>query len=476
MKQRTLLTVVLALSLTLLACGMCTSPQLVCKSNQLIRPLQKYPGADAEITSLKPAYRWEYPSPDCVPEGYRLVVSDKADLSDSEMDLREANPIMTWTPDVELKDCTEYYWKVAAIAGDQDGPFSEVASFRTDNDGTCSPPQCTQADSAEPILTAPEPGSITSTTPGLSWQFTPVCNPDSFVIQLTTWFDFSDTSLILEGTSTGMQWSPSSPLANATLYYWRVATNIGDTVGPFSDVQWFLTGPECTDETELVTPELIVPESGATFSQDQVYLQWRPGEPGCIPDGYFRELQTVPDFSGLNLLLGIYNKPTTTTLTPGLNDCTRYFWRIAAIQNGVRGPESLSRSFSIEISDDCIVQLPIGQVVQNVNCRKGPHPDFEVMHILMQGELVELSGRNQAMTWLVVQLPNQSNPCWSAMDFIEPSIDPQDLPVMLEPSLPEPEVVVCHEDLSEVQCLSAGGEWKYTVGSFGGLNYYCECP
>ena len=471
MKQRTLAIFVLTLSLTLLSCGMCNSPQRICKAGELFPPHQTQPITDVIVSGTKPTYQWEYASQECIPEGYHLVVSEKENLSTPDINLRESNLLMTWTPDVELKDCREYYWKVAAIAGDQDGPFSNVSSFRTDSLGTCFLPECAQTESSGPILIAPELGSITSTTPVLSWQYPLDCQPDSYVIQLSTFFDFKDTSLIHESSAIDNQWTPSNPLAHASTYYWRVAAKINNQVGLFSDVYWFYTGPECTNETNLLAPELIRPENGAAFSQSKVYLQWQPGQLGCIPDGYYRELQTAPDFSGFNLMLGITDEPVTTTLTSTLNDCTRYYWRIAAIQDGERSPKSPPRSFSIEISDTCMVHLPMGQVVQSVNCRKGPQIEFDVAHILMQGDLVELIGRNAAMTSLLVQLPGQSISCWAAMDFIEPSIDPHDLPVALEPSLPpppEPQPAPC-KDLSEPDCLAAGWSWDWDSD-------YCICP
>ncbi len=472
MKQRTHFLVVLPLGLALLACELFTP---ACDPGQLSSTQPKYPGSDSVIAMLKPTYQWEYANPNCDPEGYLLVVSDKADLSEPKIYLRETNPVRMWTPDVELEDCTEYYWKVAAIAGDQDGPFSEVHNFRTDAEGICGPPPCAQVDSSEPILTAPESGSITSTTPELSWQFPPGCQPDSFVVQLSTWFDFLNPLLIREGNSTGMLWSPSSPLANATLYYWRVAASIDDTVGPFSDVDWFFTGPECTDETVLVAPDLIMPEDGTTFSKKQIYLQWHPGEPGCIPDGYYRDLQTVSDFSGLNLMVGIYNEPGTSTLTSGLQDCTRYFWRIAAIQDGERGPESLPRSFVIEISEDCPDQVfiqPSGLLVQNAFCRKGPDPIFDDVTAFVAGTELDLVGLNPGRTWgkFEATVNEITFQCWISLKAIEVTGE-ENAPILVPPPLPETQLPVCTQDLDPAACNEAGG--TYVVGIAAP---YCQCP
>lgn len=447
-----------------------------CELSALVPPTPLFPSEGHEFMLDAPSYQWSYPDTACAPAGYHLQVSSDPAFTTIGLDMREENPETLWTPPAgtSLGDCMTWYWRVAAIDGGSDGPWSDPVSFSINVAGACPVVACELEDLVAPDPVAPAHYGIVNTlTPVLEWNYPGSCEPGSYAIRLSDVFDMSDTSLF-GGTGTpDTSWAPGVPLEPATQYWWQVAGWIGTSTGPFSPKQTFFTGPECASVAETGAPDLISPADGATITEEHAWLHYSHSSAGCLPDGYFADLQTVPDFSGTNEL-GEFHIPGTNIITEALDDCTTYYWRIAAIQDGVQGPLSETRSFYTNFEGTCPSTpfRPQARAIKDLICRLGPGPQYDIAGYFLTEEVSPIHAQDLRHEWWVIEnLDNPGQLCWVLKEGVEPQGDTSGVPMWNAPheEAPAPQ---CRRDLSQAACVAAGGKWVPQVTNPG----YCECP
>jgi hypothetical protein len=433
------------------------------------------------IADLDPTYIWDYSDLDCTPGGYSLQVAPNNTFTGLVVNMREANPIKAWSPGVPLNDCDRYYWRVAGIDGASDGPWSGATSFRVNAYGNCI---CLSSELQVPVPVWPGHYEIVpDVQPVLRWLYNGHCEVGGYAIHLSTEHDFSDTSLFGGTGSPSTRWMAGEDLQPATQYWWQVASGVGTDFSGFSSPRSFFTGPECAAINDMVAPTLLSPIGGDQVTQEFATLRYTPGAGGCIPDGYFVNLQTDPLFGGTNLL-GSYNFPGTTVLTDPLEDCTTYYWKVAQIQAGVHGPLSATEWFYTNYSGTCPGPLPtptptpIGpptfHFLQNAFCRRGPGPEYGTAAAYEKDEIVELTGRSEPGRPLWWYTPWR---CWVSDITGEASGPVDGLPIIPAPPLPTPTPtpvpLVCHEKIqTQAECRAAGGTWVESSAAAG----HCDCP
>jgi len=440
-------------------------------------------GPTGTISDLDPTYIWDYSDPACTPGGYSLQVAPNNTFTGLVVNMREANPINAWTPPVTLNDCDRYYWRVAGIDGASDGPWSDPANFRINAYGNCI---CLASELTKPFAVWPGIYEIVpDLLPVLHWNYTGFCQVEGFAIHISTEHDFSDTSRFGGTGSPSTSWTTATELEPATQYWWQVAGGVGTDLGEFSTPRSFFTGPECAAINDMIAPELISPIGGAQVTEEFATLRYKPSDGGCIPDGYFINLQTDPLFGGTNLL-GSFSLPGTTVLTDPLDDCTTYYWKVAQIQAGVQGPPSSTESFYTNYSGTCPGPLPtptptpVGpptfHFLQNAFCRKGPGPDYGTAAGYLKDEIVELIGRSapgQPMWWYTPWR------CWVSDSTGETSGPVEELPIIAAPPPPTPTPVppACNSKLDPRTCAASGGTY-YSVcpGNYTSAFPCCQCP
>ena len=452
-----------------------------CEASALFAPTQYWPAEGSILTSYGTAYQWGYADPACTPEGYHLQVYSNSDLTGIIADVREANAGLIWDPGIALTNCSTYYWRVAAIDGETDGPFSNLMQFHVDIDGTCLRPTCAPEDLVAPEPNAPISYSIVNTLlPDLEWENPGYCLPEGYAVHLADIFDMSDTSLFGATGTPATSWSPGVPLEPATQYFWEVAAGVDITVGPFSfPKRTFFTGPECTSSSVIAPPELVFPENGAEIELEFTWLFFDPGATGCIPDSYYIDLQTDPSFGGTSLY-GASHSPVTNLLKDLNEDCTRYYWRVATVQDGIQGPFSETRWFYTNFAGNCMVSLIpdiIAEALVDLICREGPGPQYEILGYFVNGEESPIHAQDLRHEWWVVDNPdNPGELCWVLQEGMEPLGDISGVPMWNAPQAPqeEPPAPVCSINLTtEDQCEAAGGEWIVNLVTSG--SSYCKC-
>lgn len=118
------------------ALAACSPPAPTCPTEELVAPVLIAPADGAEVDTLLPSLAWSYPA-NCTPEGYRIDLSQTADLSTITHSGGTGDTSTEWSPAEELEDCTLYFWRVAGINGTALGPFSGTRAFVVDDTGAC---------------------------------------------------------------------------------------------------------------------------------------------------------------------------------------------------------------------------------------------------------------------------------------------------------------------------------------------------
>jgi hypothetical protein len=115
--------------------------------------------------------------------------------------------------------------------------------------------------------------------------------------------------------------------------------------------------------------------------------------------------------------------------------------------------------------------------LENLNCRAGTTAQFDVLHILMQGETAKVLGVNASLTWAYLEIPDRDLRCWAWRGGLEDTQgDPDRAPVTREPNTPTPTStatpIVCTPDLPENLCVESGGTWSGGAAEAP----VCTCP
>ena len=456
----------------------------VCDPALLTAPILEEPAAEEVLTTASPALHWSYPDPTCTPEGFLFELSTTPDMSAPVYTVDQPGfAARSYQVDPPLEDCQTYYWRAAVYADGSLGPYSEVGSFSINITDACS---CAPDQIPQPALSWPGPYEIIpDLIPVLEWENPGECEPESYLVQLSRLYDFSATVQVGATGSPETAWAPGSPLEPATQYWWRVTGTVGPEEGQYSSPRSFFTGPECNYVGTVGIPQRLSPPDGSMLGSLTAVLRYEPGgDPGCIPDGYFLNLQTNPNFGGMNLLTE-YGLPGTTVITDPLSDCTRYFWTVTAVQDDAYGPASSVGWFDTNESGICPPRGMPGMMKDDTFCREGTYADdFPAVHTFQAGDYLEAVAQNPYGTYLQVQIPGPDGmppaeppgTCWLPAQSVALWGNSAVLKVEIPPEKPaeEAEELVCKRSLSEQKCIEAGGSWFIPTTYQG--DPYCQCP
>lgn len=109
-----------------------------CDGTNLQAPILLFPEEAAFISDPSPLFEWDYPQASCLQANYALEVSANLDLATDAL-YAGVGPGRSFETEVSfLEDCTQYYWRVKAVFGDDiSGPYSEIATFYADLTASC---------------------------------------------------------------------------------------------------------------------------------------------------------------------------------------------------------------------------------------------------------------------------------------------------------------------------------------------------
>ncbi|MGD0752314.1 MAG: hypothetical protein ABSA23_13020 [Anaerolineales bacterium] len=225
---------VIVLLLASSGCSFPTPGLPTCPTAGLQAPVLTGPAMWSVVASLSPSLTWTYPDASCNPQGYAIDLRTGPLFTD-HLGGGTGNPSTSWGPGSPLQPGREYEWGVQAINGTTLGPPAGYNYFFTG-------PMCDTNALAAPSLLQPANGAIINELdPSLIWQYPDACLPQGYRVDLSTDPTFADTSLS-GGTGTpSTRWGPGNPLANCTVYYWKITPMNDTTLGPVSSVFSFTT-------------------------------------------------------------------------------------------------------------------------------------------------------------------------------------------------------------------------------------------
>jgi len=462
----------------------------VCTGASLIQAVPLTPLNNEFVPAGNPEFTWTYPDSSCVPEGYHLRIYQPWDWTYTVMEADSPDAFsLSFQAGVPVPDCADYMWQITMISEGVEGPLNIGQRFIVDS-GSCD---CALGSIPIPILDRPTPYEILpDTNAHINWHAPGGCFPEGASLKISPDYDFADTSrdVMLSGPFPNTFDPPG--LEPATQYWWKVAYFEDDggspVLGDYSGPRSFFTGPECAAIGDVMAPEIYAPLDGEVVNTLTPALRYRPGAPGCIPDGYFLNLQIDPAFGGTNLLGG-FSLPGTTVFPDPLTDCTEYFLKVNGIQDGAMGPESDVISFVVDVDGTCGLGGVPGTAKSNFFCREGTFEVFDPLWTVENGHRVLAIARNPLTTYLQLTILDQETKqpfkhqikCWGYIGNIELgwpetpegrqySFD--DLPVKKPPPTPIPvpeEKPVCHLKLNAKDCKASGGTYDTNKN-------VCQCP
>ncbi|MBN2388657.1 MAG: SH3 domain-containing protein [Anaerolineales bacterium] len=419
-----------------------------CADDQRWTVTLESPGFGTVVAEEHPALAWSYPDASCLPEGYQFRVQNQ---DTSAMALSgEGGPYAGFETNVPfLDDCQLYYWWVQPVIGGTASEHYVPAYFVTDFHGTCPGMPCDAAGLVSPQPLSPLDGSAwTGNYPIVRWDYPyPVCLAGlDFHAEVAR--DLAFTDLVVYGDVPG-GWLTFDPAAavldDCTTYYWHVAADTGGTVGPYSTTWSFTTdlagtcpGGVC-DVTGLPAPTPLSPAEGADWAGTSPVVTWGYSGHGCEALITFHaEVARNLAFTDLVVygdIPGEYN--TFDPAAVVLDDCTTYYWHVAATTANGEGPFSETRAFRTNFSGACD-RSTSGQVNQDAVCRSGPSLDHPILLYLTRGQGVEVVGRNAPGSWLVVIRPDGFGECWISAGLVNTEEDVNLLAVRTAPPAPGP--------------------------------------
>jgi len=428
----------------------------------------------------------------CVPTGYLVDLQTDPTFSGTNL-LGEFGIPGTYVFTEELSDCTTYYWRVAPMMGSVQGPFSETRAFNVAVSPTCATVRAPQIQFDPSQLELCGPEDLEPPIPLIPEQNVFLWGSDLDVFLFPEFFQWQPVGCaaqrykvffspdpgfgiarygMTEGESTwpdpDAEW-PQMGLEPATQYFWYVQGWSEGVNGPASPVYTFLTGPECTAPGDLSPPDLIEPADGTSVPGVNVQLHYEPGESGCVPDGYYVDVQTDAAFSGTSIYDADWASHWHYFMASGLEDCTTYYWRVAAIEDGVIGPFSEGRSFLTNQSGTCMQALaPRVGALRDLACYEGPGTAYPIRGYFLAGETANVVAQSLNQQWWYIENPDAQDVCAVLQDGTRGLADMSSVPRWNDPEPEEAAPVVCGSFTDRLSCLESGCIWQSSPAAAGG--------
>ncbi|MEJ2544929.1 MAG: hypothetical protein P8Y99_12755, partial [Calditrichaceae bacterium] len=251
-------------------------------------------------------------------EKYQLQISTDPQITSAEYDLDTIRTTHYLQP--LLSHNRQYFWRVRAIFADGLSAWSEIRTFTTLKDG--------------PLLSTPE-NNETGIGNTVNFNWNNVASAIEYHIQVTTKMDFNSPEYDKDQIA-----STSYQIANlgySNTYYWHVRALLDN--GDYTD--W----SEIRNFRTILAPiNLDSPENNMVDVTLPVNFIWNEEQ---FASSYWLQISQYDDFSDLMVL--DENNITSNTYEVSILDFdTKYYWRVAAMDNGAAGAWSDVWQFDTE--------------------------------------------------------------------------------------------------------------------------------
>jgi len=288
------------------------SPRILGESTTTITaPTLTYPNANA--TTLIPCiFRWN-PINDA--DTYVLQVALDAQFENLVFSRETKNPEFFSGLQTNLKDNTDYFWRVRTRKANAVDIWSVGQKFTTNKFGIISP-----SNNANGI----------SITPQISWDN--VSPTASYTIEISTAVDFSVSKQVFkQTTATTSITIPSGKLLPGTNYFLRVSVTDG-IVQSTSEIIVFTTM-----EATINVPQISSPLNGASITGTSIQVCWAQQ----ISNGFRVELSKDPGFPSRGTTLKNVDANTYCTVLDNLASSSYYIRVRALSSSGTTEPSTI---------------------------------------------------------------------------------------------------------------------------------------
>ena len=249
-------------------------------------------------------------------------------LTASAYEVAEGAGSTSWAVPVELNDNTWHYWRVRA----SDGPSYSLWAYgtffvNTQND----PPGAFHTSSPK------EGAGVDTITPVLAVTNSEDPDEDGLIYAFEVYADSGMTTLVAsvsgmaEGEGGSSAWTVDTALNDNTWYYWRAI--VTDEHGATAETSLSSFQAE-TANSAPTTPAVSSPAAGSEVGSQELDLVVANATDGdSDPISYFFELDKVNTFDSAALQASgqiAEGTDTTSWHVTGLEDNTRYYWRVKA--------------------------------------------------------------------------------------------------------------------------------------------------
>ncbi|HAP36766.1 MAG TPA: hypothetical protein DCQ28_12825 [Bacteroidetes bacterium] len=277
-------------------------------------PKTLFPAANAINQTLPTHLKW---SASLGSTHYRLQISTSALFDVLAFD--DSSLLDTTAALTGLLSSSKYFWRISAHSVDGWSTFSTASNFTT-----------IAVAPTIPTTLFPSSGSVNQQVPILfSW--TSSYGAVNYKLQISPDSLFT-SNIITDSTITGTNKTVTG-LSNATKYFWRVSAKNSAGSSPYSVISSFITG--------VTTPTQHLPASNAVNQSVSPKVKWSTSQ------GATQYHLQVSTSSGLNSFIINDSTLTDTSVTlTGLENITKYYWRIAARYANIESPFSSILNFT----------------------------------------------------------------------------------------------------------------------------------
>ncbi|MCW5885334.1 MAG: T9SS type A sorting domain-containing protein [Candidatus Kapabacteria bacterium] len=257
-------------------------------------------------------------------DNYQIQIALSSSFSSTLADVNQSGQsysLSNISPDYS----TEYFWRVRAKRGSENGPWASYRQFTT-----------MPVPLVAPVLTAPDNNATkVMLDADLTWQS--VSGAESYELQLSRFSNFS-SHVINSNVGNVLLFDLGSVSMNFnTLYYWRVRAIRGSDSGPYSTTYTFTT------RQVLQTPASLYPPHQSKNIMNSEIARWSEVEDA---EKYHVQFATSSNFSTI-----LYeNANLTDTMVAisllNLNINQNVIWRVRAINSLENSNWSTLRTFS----------------------------------------------------------------------------------------------------------------------------------
>lgn len=327
----------------------------------------------------------------------------------------------------------KYYWRVAAKNNAGRGPWSATWNFKL-ADGPAT----------APTLLSPANGATGVPVEAMTY-WSEVAGATGYQVVLSKSETFAPYAA--EGNPTGHY--QSFRLEPGTKYWWRVAAKNAAGRGPWSAVWTFTTATPLT-----AAPQLLSPPNNAQMAPPKLTLTWSAVAEAT---GYKLQLATNEIFTQ-----GLVEYPTTgTSKVVELRLKTKYWWRVAALNAGGRGPWSSVRYLTtaappvpapvlvspanaatgVAIRPTLVWQSVVGAYHYRVVVVKGTDSAHPVVDQTISGTALTVTlEANTNYRWAVAGVNVAGQGPWSAVWTFATAVPPTVAPLLISPANGDPAV------------------------------------